>query len=187
MTDASCRCAAAVRPVVIEAPSAWRSRSGPDRRIPLPAPSRAAAGSRRACRRRPGPPRAGCRAFVRDARWPPRRLLPTRPGRRESPPYPSRPGWPARRPGTTPCRRHRCGATRRSAGVRSGPRVTARSGSSDSAAAMVAISAPTIEKMTVTTAAPSARKARIAATLMPANQNSNSPKGRCFASHPTTA
>ena len=88
-------------------------------------------------------------------------------------------------------------------------RATARSGSSDSAAAMVAISAPTIEKITVTTAAPSAnaplgrkppcavrleksisllghrpktkrvpsaRKARIAATLMPANQNSNSPK-----------
>src|SRR6478609_5633730 len=45
--------------------------------------------------------------------------------------------------------------------------VTARSGSDDSAAAIVAISAPTIEKMTDT---------MIAATLMPANQNSNSPK-----------
>src|SRR3954454_464704 len=86
---------------------------------------------------------------------------------------------------------------------------TAFSGSWDSAAAMVATSAPVIEKITVTTAAvipstpngrnpplavrleksidlpghrpntyavPSARNAMIAATLMPANQNSNSPK-----------
>ena len=86
---------------------------------------------------------------------------------------------------------------------------TALSGSADSAAAIVAISAPTIEKITVTmptviaptpigmnppwlrqvrevhrlvraTArtrkhAPSAMNAMIAATLMPANQNSNSP------------
>ena len=87
--------------------------------------------------------------------------------------------------------------------------VTARSGSSDSAAAIVAISAPTIEKMTVTMptviapkpsgmnppwahrleksidlfghkprtkSEPSAMNTMIAATLMPANQNSNSPK-----------
>src|SRR5688500_8633768 len=86
---------------------------------------------------------------------------------------------------------------------------TARSGFSDSAAAMVATSAPTMEKMTVTTPAvsavgpfgrkppcshrllksmplsgqapstnrvPHAMKKMIAATLMPANQNSNSPK-----------
>src|ERR1700754_3014023 len=85
---------------------------------------------------------------------------------------------------------------------------TAFSGSEDSAAAIVAISGPTIEKITVTmptvmTPAPSgmnppcsvrveksmdlpghnpktkhapiAMNARIAATLMPANQNSNSP------------
>src|SRR5690349_3630963 len=85
---------------------------------------------------------------------------------------------------------------------------TAFSGSCDSAAAMVATSAPVIEKITVTMAAvipsapwgrnppwavrfeklndlpghspntyatPKARKAMIAATLMPANQNSNSP------------
>ena len=85
---------------------------------------------------------------------------------------------------------------------------TARSGFADSAAAMVAISAPTIEKITVTTptviamapngknppwlhrfeksidlfghnpstkSPPSPRKAMIAATLIPANQNSNSP------------
>src|ERR1700754_4311074 len=85
---------------------------------------------------------------------------------------------------------------------------TAFSGSDDSAAAIVAISGPTIEKITVTmptvmTLAPIGRKppgsvkleksmdlpghrpstkhapiamnARIAATLMPANQNSNSP------------
>ena len=84
----------------------------------------------------------------------------------------------------------------------------ARAGSGDSAAAMVAISAPTIEKITTTMAAkiapgpsgknppcavrllkssslfghspstnrlPSTRKTTIAATLMPANQNSNSP------------
>ena len=85
---------------------------------------------------------------------------------------------------------------------------TALSGSDDSAAAIVAISAPTIEKITVTTptviamtpngknppwlhkleksidlfghkprtnSEPSARNTMIAATLMPANQNSNSP------------
>src|ERR671939_1171988 len=85
---------------------------------------------------------------------------------------------------------------------------TAFSGSCDSAAAMVATSAPVIEKITVTTAAvmpsnpngrnppwayrleksidlpghrpntyaiPTARNAMIAATLTPANQNSNSP------------
>src|SRR6478735_9333319 len=85
---------------------------------------------------------------------------------------------------------------------------TARSGSLDSAAAIVAISAPTIEKMTVTTPAviaslplgknppcavrllksrsafgqipstnspPQTRKTMIAPTLIPANQNSNSP------------
>src|SRR5690242_4465958 len=85
---------------------------------------------------------------------------------------------------------------------------TARSGSFDSAAAMVATSAPVIEKITVTTAAvipqipkgrnppcavrleksmdlpghspntyarPIARNTTIAATLIPANQNSNSP------------
>src|SRR6187200_2917573 len=85
---------------------------------------------------------------------------------------------------------------------------TARSGSCDSAAAMVATSAPVIEKMTVTIAAvmahpplgrnppcavrleksidfpghqpstyaaPTARKTTMALTLMPANQNSNSP------------
>src|ERR671929_712519 len=85
---------------------------------------------------------------------------------------------------------------------------TAFSGSCDSAAAMVATSAPVIEKITVTTAAvmphapwgrnppwavrleksidlpghrpntyavPRARNAMMAATLMPANQNSNSP------------
>src|SRR5690349_19637272 len=85
---------------------------------------------------------------------------------------------------------------------------TARSGSFDSAAAMVATSAPVIEKITVTTAAvippipngrkppwavrfeksidlfghrpntyavPIRRNTTIAATLMPANQNSNSP------------
>ncbi len=84
----------------------------------------------------------------------------------------------------------------------------ARSGSSDSAAAIVAISAPTIEKMTTTMAEkiaptpwgkkppctvrllksrlrpghrpraksnPTARNTMIAPTLMPANQNSNSP------------
>src|SRR6476469_6233778 len=87
-------------------------------------------------------------------------------------------------------------------------RATARSGSDDSAAAMVAISAPTIEKITVTTptviaatpngknppwlhrlekssdlcghtprtkSEPSAMNTTIAATLIPANQNSNSP------------
>ena len=87
--------------------------------------------------------------------------------------------------------------------------VTARSGSDDSAAAIVAISAPTIEKMTVTmptviapkpngmnppwdhrleksidlfghkpttNSEPRAMNTMIAATLMPANQNSNSPK-----------
>ncbi len=88
-------------------------------------------------------------------------------------------------------------------------RETAFSGSDDSAAAMVAISGPTIEKITVDDAdgdrhrrpaagtrrgavrleksidlpghspstkhAPIAMKATIAATLMPANQNSNSP------------
>ena len=87
--------------------------------------------------------------------------------------------------------------------------VTARSGSDDSAAAIVAISAPTIEKMTVTmptviapkpigmnppwdhrleksidlfghkprtNSEPRPMKTMIAATLMPANQNSNSPK-----------
>src|SRR6476646_6532176 len=48
----------------------------------------------------------------------------------------------------------------------------ARSGSSDSAAATVAISAPTMEKITTTMAA----NTQIAATLIPANQNSNSPK-----------
>src|SRR5450631_976161 len=86
--------------------------------------------------------------------------------------------------------------------------VMARRGSSDSAAAMVAISAPTMEKMTTTMAVtiellprgrnppwagrllkssplfghsprtkadPRARKAMMVATLMPANQNSNSP------------
>src|ERR671929_2302323 len=85
---------------------------------------------------------------------------------------------------------------------------TAFSGSWDSAAAMVATSAPVIEKITVTTAAvipsapngrkppwavrleksidlpghspntyatPTMRNTMIAATLMPANQNSNSP------------
>ena len=85
----------------------------------------------------------------------------------------------------------------------------ARSGSRDSAAAMVAISAPTIEKITTTTAEkmapppfgnrppctqrllksrslfgqkpstkalPRTRNSTIAATLMPANQYSNSPK-----------
>src|SRR5215210_5690551 len=85
---------------------------------------------------------------------------------------------------------------------------TARSGSDDSAAAIVAISAPTMEKITVTTptvtavtpsgknppwdqrleksidlsghkpntkSPPRAMNATIAATLMPANQNSNSP------------
>ena len=85
---------------------------------------------------------------------------------------------------------------------------TARSGSEDSAAAMVAISGPTIEKITVTMptvitpnpigmkppcdhrleksvdlfghnpstkSEPSPMNTRIAATLMPANQNSNSP------------
>src|SRR6478672_7326909 len=85
---------------------------------------------------------------------------------------------------------------------------TARSGSWDSAAAMVATSAPVIEKITVTMAAviaqpplgrkppwavrleksidlpghnpstnapPMARNSTIAATLIPANQNSNSP------------
>ncbi len=85
---------------------------------------------------------------------------------------------------------------------------TALSGSADSAAAIVAISAPTIEKITVTMPtviapkpigmnppcsvrfeksidlpgqspntkhAPIAMNAKIAATLMPANQNSNSP------------
>src|ERR687884_2384042 len=85
---------------------------------------------------------------------------------------------------------------------------TAFSGSCDSAAAMVATSAPVIEKITVTTAAvipstpcgrnppwavrleksidlpghrpstydtPRTRNTMIAATLMPANQNSNSP------------
>ncbi len=85
---------------------------------------------------------------------------------------------------------------------------TARSGSDDSAAAIVAISAPTIEKITVTmptviapkpigmnppchhrlekssdlfghnpstNSAPRPMNTRIAATLMPANQNSNSP------------
>src|SRR5689334_6284168 len=85
---------------------------------------------------------------------------------------------------------------------------TARSGLCDSAAAMVATSAPVIEKITVTMAAvmaqaplgrkppwavrleksidlcghnpstyapPMARNSTIAATLMPANQNSNSP------------
>ena len=84
----------------------------------------------------------------------------------------------------------------------------ARSGSADSAAAMVAISAPTIEKITTTmpeksaptplgkrppcsvrleksrlvpghrpstNSAPSAMKTMIAATLIPANQYSNSP------------
>ena len=87
-------------------------------------------------------------------------------------------------------------------------RATAFSGSDDSAAAIVAISGPTIEKITVTMPtviapapigmnppwlvrleksadlfghrprtkqAPIAMKARIAATLIPANQNSNSP------------
>src|SRR6478672_8442672 len=52
------------------------------------------------------------------------------------------------------------------------------SGSCDSAAATVAISAPTIEKTTTTTEekiAPSRRKTTMAATLMPANQYSNSP------------
>ena len=86
--------------------------------------------------------------------------------------------------------------------------VTARSGSFDSAAAIVAISAPTIEKMTTTMPEkiapaplgknppcavrleksrlrpghrpstkrpPSTRKTQIVATLMPANQYSNSP------------
>src|SRR6476619_234547 len=86
---------------------------------------------------------------------------------------------------------------------------TALSGSEDSAAAIVAISAPTMEKITVTTPTviamtpsgknppwlhrlekssdlcghkprtnsdPSTRNTTIAATLIPANQNSNSPK-----------
>src|SRR6185312_2039261 len=56
---------------------------------------------------------------------------------------------------------------------------TASSRSRLSAAATVTISAPTMEKITTTMAAktaPTPRKIAIVATLIPANQNSNSPK-----------